>query len=36
MKQRNKNLKLIARIKAWEASSASNQKSTTKPGSQKK
>lgn len=36
MKQRNKNLKLIARIKAWEASSAFNQKATTKPGSQKK
>lgn len=36
MKQRNKNLKLQARIKAWESMKPSDQKASKKPGSQKK
>jgi hypothetical protein len=36
MKQRNKNLTLQARIKAWENLKPSEQKACKKPGSQKK
>lgn len=36
MKQRNKNLKLQARIKAWEALKPADQRACKRPGSQKK
>lgn len=36
MKYKHKLEKLLARQKAWQNSSAANQRATTKPGSQKK
>ncbi len=36
MKQRNKNLKLLARQRQWDAFPRNVQAATTRPGSQKK